>query len=391
MSLLSLLNEHSQASFFSNGPDPFVGMDMAEAATASVYMMQNVITEGVDMSRRNDEMCLRAIMTESASPQYLIEASAGSLMDKIKSVFGKIKQFFIGVYNKIRMFFDKIFMSSKNLVSKYKNSDVIKNNTFDDIEYTGYKYIDNIGTIWNDKAAKVAEDCGEANAIKVIFNDAKYILTDNEILKVSKTDKEGEKPNYKKVQDAIEAIKDLDEADRKLAVLNHITDLTLDNADTAYADIMEYLQGGDSSKINITGVDKNKVMEYLSKPEKEDKVIKLYQDYIKSVDKALNTFKKNAEKAAKENKDGQSGNTKDFTGADLLISYTDTLVSATSSAFKNANLVGSAKVAAIQGKAKQYRMLFGKMISYKKKKAGEAFDIIDTFDDFDTEILDYLD
>ena len=374
MSMLGILLEH--AGYDMNVSDIMPHYELSEAASHASFGLQELHNDAISQSRKMDEEQMKSALSESASFDTILEATGEALSEKIQKMFGKIKQFFVSVYNKIRMFFDKIFMSNKNLVSKYKNHKNLSQ-SFDNLSYSGYEYVDGIADKW-------------ANVDKVSSVDDihKHIVT----MCGNTVKKPGEfKSSYESGADfdtgkkELEALKDVSESERKERLLKAVTGVDV-TADTAKSDLLEALQGS-KERVTITGVDKFQIMDYLSKPEKESKIKKFYEDIIKSVDKVSESIRKEAKTIRSNNANGSDEQRK---GADLCYSYFDAYANIASSTFKCLSIVGEAKISAIRSKVKQYRSVFGKMLTYKSKNASEAASFIDAADDFDFSVIEAM-
>ena len=375
MSLLGIMFEHAGYSM-NNVSDIMPHYELSEASSYASLALQEIHNDAINQSRKMDEELMKSALSESASVDTILEATGDALSEKIRKMFEKIKQFFVSVYKKIRMFFDKIFMSSKNLVSKYKNHKNLSQ-SFDNLSYSGYEYVDGIADKW-------------ANVDKVSSVDDihKHIVTmcGNSVKKPSEFRNSYESgQNIEAGKKELEALKDVSESERKERLIKSVTGVDV-TSDTAKSDLLEALQGS-KERVTITGVDKFQIMDYLSNPEKESNITKFYENIIRSVDTVSNNIRNEANAIKRDNANGTDEQRR---GADLCYSYFDAYANIASSTFKCLSVVGDAKTSAIRSKVKQYRKVFGKMLTYKSKNASEAASFIDAADDFDFSVIEAM-
>lgn len=143
MKFTELMTLAEAATGYSGGPavDEMPDMSLAECTAA----LPIVILESVqDISRTN--AATNSALVEAAvscgagmDVESLTEGAWASLKAKIHAIFEKIKKFLSSIIAKLKVQFDKMRMSGKQLWSKYKNSDALKKD-LKDMSFTGYKF-----------------------------------------------------------------------------------------------------------------------------------------------------------------------------------------------------------------------------------------------------------
>lgn len=136
MGIFSSVMESGVSSFdveAHEGMDPsMAGLQSAilESAEASFQLMGGMLISDVIMESQ--------IVTESASPEVVMEGFAGGVLDKLKALWQKLWSKVKGWFNAVIRRIQLIFASGEKLVNQF--GDEIKKKSALGFKYTGYKY-----------------------------------------------------------------------------------------------------------------------------------------------------------------------------------------------------------------------------------------------------------
>ena len=160
MSALTMILESTGSGFsgfssYDPTTDDLGHMTMTEAAAyLPIVIMENSIEAAREEAKVNDALVESVVMARlsGSEPDYqaISENALQSAWDKIKKFFNKIIEAIKRVIQKIQVFIESYFMKAKDFVRKYENSKLLERN-FSNMTFTGYKFIDKIADIWDNK------------------------------------------------------------------------------------------------------------------------------------------------------------------------------------------------------------------------------------------------
>lgn len=363
--------------------DEFPGMSLSECAgRLPVVCLESQIELTQMVSEQNEaivEATINAIQYgNSAEADSLVEGAFESIINHIKSFFAKIKKFVKSVIDKLGVQINKIRMTGKQLLARYKNSEML-NHSFDDLVVNGYKF--EHGDAFNSVDAYTASP---RDLLKKGVPDAMSPEDFGNLAKGANKagyDKNSESVSMKQLDDNMEKMTDTSSEERKLAFAEAMINGVDMSSDNWLADLKNALYG---DKVDLTfGTDftLDSVKKDLA-GEDLDKIRSAYQKLITALNNDENTLTKTASTFSKENKSTEAG--KDVP---KVISLANKYYSAYLTMYSDCTAVitsiQNVRIGYEQAKVKQAKSIFAKMLTYKKKS--------DNADASDMEGIDELD
>ena len=303
----------------------------------------------------------------------------------VSGFFGKVKQFFKNILEKIKRLFKKFLVnfdswtkSNKDFVDKYKKQITMAKLT--DFEYSGYKFTDTGKTMTSTAYTTFASAaCGHAKATAVGKYDASKLLSADPDSIVTGVEGISNKDDYDDVMTAKqkfdENYEDVQDALR-LQALNHLTKKpTSPVASDEFAEeIFKAFHNGETSKETLTSSDIN-ITSLMATLINYDKVKKDTEKSYHEFDKGINNYLKALESA--ENKllkkvpgKGADGTVdEDKTKAtSVALAYVGVANRIMKDAQQYAQQVENGRLQALKDEAKQAKAICTKLITRKVKE-----------------------
>lgn len=122
---------------------PYLTLSEATAELPVMIMQEQCEFHAWSMNQNEvlTEAAVSAFTTGSKiDVSAMAEASVSGIVNKIKSVFARIKKFLGSIVAKLKLHIDKIRMTGSQLYARYKNDPRLKGKDFKNMKFTGYKF-----------------------------------------------------------------------------------------------------------------------------------------------------------------------------------------------------------------------------------------------------------
>lgn len=334
---------------------------------------------------QNDSLIEAAIdvMQGGSSERYeqLIEMSFADIKAKVEKIFNAILKFLRSIIDKLKVQIDKIRMTGSQLYAKYKDSKLL-NKDFSKMTVTGYKFAGDklfpSAASFDSDVEGLIKKVGSnmmlpkdfTSSIKVVTKTAKDSTTSQSI------------SNKDSLQKSIDKLKDQSAKAQALIMAKELTDVSDISEGSWESDIKKKIYGEKTELKYGTDFNLKSIGEQLESP----KNLELIKDEYKKLEAAVNKYKDELKReldtiTTDESKEG--GNSEKLA---LASSYYNAYMSMVNTAYGVISRVKGIKVGYEQEKAKQAKMIFGKMLSYKAGKENADASDDQLFEDFESEI-----
>lgn len=395
MSALTMILESTGSGFsgfssYDPATDDLGHMTMTEAAAyLPIVIMENSIEAAREEAKVNDALVESVVMARlsGSEPDYqaISENALQSAWAKIKNFFKKIIEAIKRIIAKIRVFIDSYFMKAKAFATKYENSPELKNKDFSKLTFSGYKFVDNIGSIWDDKLT--VKNIGEVNGLaQVAVSDT--TLKAPEDARRQYRNEASDSNKMDTLAKTIDKLKDISSEDRKSKLFTHITTKPTMDGDNVRESLLKILMGSEGKvelKYGSDGFVLQKIISYLKTPDDISDLEKKYQD----MEKGARDFVSKAEKAANDNVSYKNLSDEHNTKAEsLYASYISLYGNIVSDVYDMISVIQDAKTTAAKAKIRQNMTMLRIMINTDKKKLDKMNEEFEDFDDseFDLDI-----
>lgn len=379
MSALTMILESTGSGFsgfssYDPATDDLGHMTMTEAAAyLPIVIMENSIEAAREEAKVNDALVESVVMARmsGSEPDYqaISENALQSAWTKIKNFFRKIIEAIKRVIQKIQVFIESYFMKAKDFVRKYENSKLLERN-FSNMTFDGYKFIDKIADIWDNKIA-VTNTGKLSGLVDTAVGFTTYYPVGAKINAESDSSETG------KVKTMIDKMKDVDSSEQLSNLFKYATGSEL-GGDSVKEGLMKLLMGDEGKtelKYGTGGFDKNSIIAYLKNPDDITKLKKQYEDLLKVAKQQEKELTNDADKHEYK-VEGEAKSAAESQYAAYLSAFTNVL----SNVYGFISNVKDAKVSAAQAKINQNKAMLRKLLNIGDKKLNEDFDEIDAFD-----------
>lgn len=357
--------------------DEMPHMSLSECAGAlPMAIMSEQISLQETVAKINEQMVEAAVSTlhTGSMSQYdtIVEGAFETIKNKITAIFEKIKKFIKSIIAKLSLQIDKFRMSGSQLLSKYKNSEML-NKSFDDLVVNGYRF--------EKKDPFTSADTYIGDPQGLIAKGVPDVPRPEDFSRFSPLNASGDNEgNHKDVYDNVyknqEAeLSKIDETssdDRKLAFAEVMTNGIEMSAGNWVGDLKKELYGDKVTLTYGTDFTLDSVEEDL-KGEDLTKVKQGYEKLLNAVKHDESALQKVADNFKKNNKNTEKGKDQN-----RFISLANKYFTAYLSIYQDCtsviSTIQSIRVDYNKAKVKQAKDIFVRMLSYKKKK-GENEDI----------------
>lgn len=369
---------------FSGGTivDEMPHMSLSECAGAlPMAIMSEQISLQESVAKINDQMveaAISALQTGSMS-QYdtIVEGAFETIKNKIAAVFEKIKKFIKSIIAKLTLQIDKFRMTGKQLLSKYKNSEML-NHSFDDLVVNGYKFekkdpFTSTDTYISDPQGLIAK------GVPDIIRPEQFASWAPKFVELDQPDaKEEADKQYGFNEARLDKINDTSSDERKLAFAEAMTNGIDMSAGSWVSDLKKELYG---DKVDLTyGTDFT--LDSVKKDLEGEDLAKIKQGYeklLKAVNSDESALQKAADKFKKDNKPTEQGKDQN-----RFISLANKYFTAYLSIYQDCtgviSTIQSIRVDYEKAKVNQAKNIFARMLTYKKKDKNEDASDIDEID-----------
>jgi len=254
--------------------------------------LQQIVTESAEEMYRlsgslyiSDVMITESVVMEGAQLEPLVENFVKNTWDKLKEVFMKLWAKLREWFNKVKTFLKRVFLSGEKFIKEF--GEIIRSKSDEGFTYTGYQYNVDAGDKAVDAKRRII-DGFLAEQIKFEISDAQ-----KEVIGIN-TDGEGQEGSIRKNAAT------LDQDKLK-------TDLRKSLGDENFTEVLKEIRliyrGGKDEPVEIKGIDKDRMINFIQKnassvkeiEERQKRMDADFKQVLGAIDKARSKIQSNKE------------------------------------------------------------------------------------------------
>lgn len=383
-----------------NCEDSFPGLTMVECAMSLPVVILESAIDNENAIDCENQMIVECAMNESAEAFDAINESViTGLKDRVKKAYDRIKAFIKSIIAKLKAYLTGMTKSASMFAQKYDTADFRKKD-LKGFEFEGYKYVNNISTLFKVPSTPAAitdiidnvikNSSGSTYSIKDATDNAKTVESDAKNNGWTNSDKKA--GQGAKFETLLEGIKkaESEKSETKAAIFKEITGTEI-RPDKVNEDFFKLVRGKDKKtlKEGDAGFKRGDILERMKRTDEIDSTIKSYETLHDAVEKLSNDLVYAIDKLEDATGDSLSGDDKEKFG-NYKSALIDTVKGANSmyqTALAGITQIKGLLTGAIKDRDAQDRKMLMQMVNYKNKSAKNNSVEEDEFvDDFDFEI-----